>query len=96
MFAAKFGASSRKGRQADTTLGASSRKVVSACRENHCITPLGGGNSNESQAYTSLMQIGANEAYVVYNKHYAPSHGSGAIRPRRACPTGFGMNTTVQ
>jgi hypothetical protein len=54
-------------------------------------------NEFESQAYTSLMQIGANEAYVVYNKYYAPTDGRPGCYPSpQGCSTGFGMRITVQ
>jgi len=54
-------------------------------------------NEFESQAYTSLMQVGDNEAYVVYNKYYNISDGWAGCRGNpRGCSSGFGMRIVIE
>ena len=55
----------------------------------------------ETQAYTSLMQVGDMEAYVVYNLYYEPENGrDGCYTANNSklspCSTGFGMRITVK
>jgi parallel beta-helix repeat protein len=54
-------------------------------------------NEFETQAYTSLMKVGANEAIVVYNKYWAPRDGwPGCYPSTRGCSAGFGMRITLK
>ena len=54
----------------------------------------------ETQAYTSLMQVGDMEAVVVYNKFYEPSNGEDGCYTADGskvspCSTGFAMRMTL-
>lgn len=56
---------------------------------------INASNKFESQAYTSLMQIGDSEAYVVYNKYWGPEDGwPGCYPSSQGCSAGFGMRIT--
>jgi hypothetical protein len=55
----------------------------------------------ESQSYTSLMQVGPNDAYVTYGKYYNISNGQPGCfdtwpTTGHGCSSGFGMRIHVE
>eukprot|EP01045_Picozoa_sp_COSAG04_P023561 COSAG04_NODE_2819_length_3535_cov_6.638242_1_plen_764_part_00 len=55
----------------------------------------------ETQAYTSLMQVGDDEAYVTYGKYYNVSNGQPGCmdtwpKTGHGCSSGFGMRISIK